>query len=190
MGLPESLTFENRKIMYRNFAGKETQYKPEGVREFCLKLTEEEANLMAEDGWNVKHRKLQDPDDEPQSYLPITVSSKFKPSRIVLITTRNDGSLGRTTLTEDLYMFVDWVNVEYIDLTIRPYTWEMRGNSGVKAYLQTIYVRVQDDKLDMKYRDVPEVDMNGQQLELEAGDPNIIDYDGPIDEREVMELEQ
>jgi hypothetical protein len=190
MALPDSLKFEGRDLLFRNFAGKEGQYNSEGDRNFCLKLTEQEALLMIEDGWNVKYRKQQDPDDEPQPYLPITVSTKFKPSRIVLITARRDGSLGRTTLTEDMFMFVDWVDVAWADLIIRPFAWSMRGNSGVKAYLQTIYVRVKDDELDMKYADVPEVDMGGQQLELEAADPTVIEYDGPVDERDVMELER
>ena len=128
MTLPDILKFEStedftREIMFRNFAGKASQYNDEGNRNFCLKLTPREAELMIADGWNVKFRKQTDPDDIPDPYLPISLSAKFRPSRVVLITARN-GGLGRTTLTEDMYMFVDWVDIAYVDLTIRPYEWE------------------------------------------------------------------
>ena len=40
-----------------------------------------------------------------------------------------------------------------MDLTINPYVWEANGNTGVKAYLGTMYVTIAEDPLDAKYAD-------------------------------------
>ena len=41
-----------------------------------------------------------------------------------------------------------------MDLIIKPYVWEVGGNTGIKAYLKTMYVTAADDPFYQKYRDV------------------------------------
>jgi hypothetical protein len=108
---------------------------------------------MAEDNWNIKWLKPRDEDEDevPQAYLQVSVNFKGRPPRIVLITSR-----GRTNLQEDQVEMLDWADVQNVDLIVRPYEWTVNGKSGVKAYLQSIYVTIEEDALERKYAEMDE----------------------------------
>jgi hypothetical protein len=146
-----TVLMEGVRIIFRNFAGKEGQYNREGDRNFAVLLDEKVAAAMAEDNWNVKwlRPRSEEEDDGPQAYLPISVNFKGRPPRIVLITSR-----GRTNLDEGQVETLDWVDILNVDLIVRPYEWTVNGKSGVKAYLQSIYVTIEEDPLEIKYSDL------------------------------------
>ena len=107
---------------------------------------------MAEDNWNVKWLKPREDDEEdavPQAYLPISVNFKGRPPRIVLITSR-----GRSNLDEDSVEMLDWVDIINVDLIVRPYEWTVNQKTGIKAYLQSIYVTIEEDALELKYSEL------------------------------------
>jgi len=118
---------------------------------------------MANDGWNVKTLKPREEDLEelPEGetgetpWLPIKIGyGKGKPPLIMLITER-----GRTALTEDTVDQLDWVDVRVdpetgnsmVDLIVRPYHYDVRGSKGIAAYLQSLYVTIDEDPLAIKY---------------------------------------
>jgi len=140
---------EGVRIIFRNFAGKEGQYNREGDRNFAVLLDDKAAAAMAEDGWNVKFLRPRSEEEEgegPQAYLPISVNFKGRPPRIVLITSR-----GRTNLDESQVETLDWVDIINVDLIVRPYEWTVNKKSGVKAYLQSLYVTIEEGPLEIKY---------------------------------------
>ena len=143
-----TVLMEGVRIIFRNFAGKEGQYNREGDRNFAVLLDDTTANAMAEDNWNIKWLKprSEEEGDTPQAYLPISVNFKGRPPRIVMITSR-----GRTNIDESQVETLDWVDIINVDLIVRPYEWTVNGKSGVKAYLQSIYVTIEEDPLEMKY---------------------------------------
>ena len=49
---------------------------------------------------------------------------------------------------------LDWVDILNVDLIVRPYEWTVNGKSGVKAYLQSIYVTIEEDPLELKYSEL------------------------------------
>ncbi len=133
---------EGVRIIFRNFSGKEGQYNREGDRNFAVLLNDDVANQMLEDGWNVKWLKPREDSEEeeeaPQAYLQISVNFKGRPPRIVIITSR-----GRTNLDEDSIEMLDWADITNVDLIVRPYAWNVSGKTGIKAYLQSIYVTIE-----------------------------------------------
>lgn len=139
---------EGVRIIFRNFAGKEGQYNREGDRNFAVLLDDTIANTLAEDGWNVKWLKSREEDEEEssQAYLQVSVNFKGRPPRVVLITSR-----GRTNLGEDQVEMLDWADIKNVDLIVRPYEWVVNQKSGIKAYLQSIYVTIEEDPLELKY---------------------------------------
>jgi hypothetical protein len=149
-----TVLMEGVQIIFRNFAGKEGQYNREGDRNFAVLIDPETADAMAQDGWNIKMLRPRDEDEEqvPQAYLPIAVNFSGRPPRIVMITSR-----GRTNLDEGTVEALDWVDIINVDLIVRPYEWTVNGKSGVKAYLQSIYVTIDEDPLEIKYREIEQI---------------------------------
>ena len=147
-----TVLMEGVRIIFRNFSGKEGQFNREGDRNFAVLIDDNVANAMAEDNWNIKWlqpRGDEETDDTPQAYLPVSVNFKGRPPRIVLITSR-----GRTNLDEDSVEMLDWADIINIDLIVRPYEWNVNGKTGIKAYLQSIYVTIEEDALEQKYSDL------------------------------------
>ncbi len=150
-----TVLMEGVRIIFRNFSGKEGQYNREGDRNFAVLLADDVANKMAEDDWNIKWLKPREDaeeDEMPQAYLQVSVNFKGRPPRIVMITSR-----GRTNLDESTIEMLDWADILNVDLIVRPYEWSVQGKTGVKAYLQSIYVTIEEDELEKKY-----AEMDGQ----------------------------
>ena len=157
----DSITIEGARLVFRNFAGKEGKYNREGDRNFCVLLESELANRLAAEGWNVKSLRGREEGDPEQPYLMVAVGyGKGRPPRVVMVTSK-----GKTTLSEDEVEVLDWVDIKTVDLIVRPYNWSVRDASGVKAYLRSIYIVIEEDALELKYADLQ--DLN--QLPARAG---------------------
>lgn len=154
MPLPrlDPVTIEDARIIFRNFSGAEGRFNKAGDRNFCVVLGEETAEELKNLGWNVKYPKPREDGDTPLPYLPITVKwSQDRPPNVVLITSK-----GRTTLGEDELFILDWAELKTVDLIWRDFNWEVNSNMGHKAYLKSIYVTIVEDRLQLKYQDVPD----------------------------------
>lgn len=178
----EPVKVENARIIFRNFEGAEGQYNRAGDRNFGLVLEHDVAEAMKAEGWNVKYLRPREEGDEPQPWLPVSVSYKGRPPMIVMVTSR-----GKTMLPEELVMMLDWADFANVDLIVNPYQWNVNGNSGVKAYLKSIYVTIVEDELELKYADVQEIDLKGSpvmQIGMEPHDDDIIDGEVVEDEQD------
>lgn len=148
-----NVVMEGVRIVFRNFAGKESEFNREGDRNFAVLLDDEIANVMLQDGWNIKRLKPREDADEgegEQAYLPVKVAfGKGRPPRVVQITSR-----GRTNLGEDEVEMLDWVDIRNVDLIVRPYHWNVNGKTGISAYLQSLYVTIEEDELEQKYAEM------------------------------------
>lgn len=149
------ITLSDAKIIFKNFSGKEGDFNPHGNRNFCVVLDEETAEVLAADGWNVKRSEAKEEGLPPLLYLPVAVKFNNYPPKIVMIT-----SHGKTKITEDEVNTLDWADFKNVDLIINPYTYDVRGHQGIKAYLKALYVTIEEDEFESKYYDVPDTAEN------------------------------
>lgn len=149
MPVQDNIKIEDARIIFRNFTGKEGKYNREGDRNFCVLLDDDVAEAMDREGWNVKALRGREEGDPDQPYLQVSVSYKGRPPHIVLITSK-----GRTDLTEDEVEVLDWADIKTVDLIFRPYNWQVRDATGVKAYLKTLFITINEDDLELKYADL------------------------------------
>ena len=147
-----NVTIQDTKLIFRNLAGEKQKFNVAGARNFGALLPLEDAERMAEDGWPIKWLKKRE-DDEDSTETPwIKVKVNFDtgtPPRVILVTGRK-----KTTLTKDTVAVVDSAAIKSADLTISPYNWtDDEGEDHVTAYLQALYVNIEQDELSLKYAD-------------------------------------
>jgi hypothetical protein len=141
-----TVKIEDARIIFRNFAGKETKYNREGDRNFAVVLPPDIAQQMLADDWNVRFLDPRDEGDDGVYYLPVAVSYKNKPPKIVMIT-----STARTHLDQESVETLDYADILTVDLIVNPYSWAVNDKSGIKAYLKTMFVTIDEDDLEKKY---------------------------------------
>jgi len=153
MANDDHITFNDARLLFKNFAGRETKFNREGDRNFCVVIPDQEmVDLLLKDGWNVKNLAPREEGDEPLNYMKVSVSYKGRPPKIVIITSR-----GRTSIDVDLVSMLDFADMTKVDLIVRPYHWNVKGDTGVSAYLKTMFVTIWEDELELRYADVPEI---------------------------------
>lgn len=139
----KTLNLENILLGFKNFAGEKSQYNKTGIKNFVVFLDEEIANELSNKGWNIKKTKESE-NFESQYYLQVTIGNG---SKIVVISGENV----QTFMDTDDVSFLDWADIENVDIIINPYNWKVEGNSGIKAYLKTLYVTITVDAFQEKY---------------------------------------
>ena len=143
----DNIVIENAQLIFRNFAGEGSMYTRDGNRNFCVFIDDDKyADKLAEEGWNIKMLKPRDEEEEPRYYIQVTVSYRNIPPKVYLVKNKS-----KKLMSEETIDILDYAEIANTDLIIRPYSWEMNGNSGIKAYLKTMYVTLEEDEFASKY---------------------------------------
>lgn len=142
-----TVQIDNAQLIFKNFVGKAGVFNKEGSKNFAVILDDENAIKMLEDGWNVKHLEAREEGDTPTPYISVAVRFDNFPPRVVMITSK-----GRVSLTADTIECLDTMDLKVVDIIINASNWSMPdGKSGVKAYLKTMFVTVNEDPLELRY---------------------------------------
>lgn len=141
-----TVKIENAQLIFRNFSGKEGQYNRAGDRNFAVILDRDVADQMIADGWNVRLLAAREEGEEDTPYIQVTARFDIRPPRITMIT-----STARTVLDESTVEVLDYADIALADLIIRSHSWEVNGKTGIKAYLQTMFITIEEDELERKY---------------------------------------
>lgn len=146
----KTVNIENARIGFKNFEGREGMYNKAGERSFAIFLDKTTADAMFAEGWNVKYpkeREMVDPDSDTRDpHIQVSLSFDNYPANVFLISNGNV-----TKISGDEAAMLDWAELENVDLVIRPYTWSVNGNSGIKAYLKSGYFTIITDQFAAKY---------------------------------------
>lgn len=148
-----NVIFNESRIIFRNFSGRESKFNRAGDRNFCVVIEDPiQAQYLLEQGWNLRPlANNKDPEAAPNFRLQISVSYKYRSPKIFLVTQK-----GLVELNEQTVSCLDDVDVKFADIEIRPSHWTTQNrdgstDSGIKAYLNTMYVTIEEDVFADKY---------------------------------------
>lgn len=141
-----NIMIENARLIFKNFSGEESKFNRGGNKNFCVVLDPDMAQDLADEGWNIKYLRPREEGEEPTPYIQVTVAYGNIPPKVIMIAGRN-----KTPLDSLAISTLDYAEIKNVDLIIRPYHWEVNGKQGIKAYLKTMYVEIEQDAFASKY---------------------------------------
>ena len=144
------LQIDDAKIIFRNFEGRGDKFNREGDRNFSLLIEDPDtADAMIKEGWNVRIKEGRDPEEGPFMRLPIKVKFTDYGPNVYLVSGGR-----RVELDEESISCLDNIDIESVDMDIRPYDWEVNGRTGRTAYLQSMQVVQRIDRFAARYADM------------------------------------
>lgn len=145
----ENLVIEGANIIFRNFAGRPSKFvRQEGVRTFSVLIEDDAlAQHLSDIGWNVRILRPRDENDSISHCIDVAINYNFwKKPEVYLVCGDT-----MTRLDEEDLSQLDGVDIVNADLVIRPRLWDDDGTTRIKAYLQELYVTIEQNRFASKY---------------------------------------
>lgn len=170
------IRLEDSEVIYHDFRGAPNKFNPNGGRRtVSIELIEPvmirnrriEDNFhpvpvqqLIDDGWKVKTvKKREGEEDAPDRYYLECViafprdDDRNGPSIFVVNSGEytEDGRMRANRVSEASIGVLDYAKILRVDADINPYNWEVRGDIGVTAYIDKLYVVIEKSPYDDKY---------------------------------------
>ena len=141
------LQIDDAKIIFKNFEGRGDKFNRAGDRNFSILIEDPNtADALVKEGWNVKIKPGRDEDEEPFMRLPVKVKfTEYGPN----VYLRTGDRVNK--LDEESISCLDDIDIESVNMDIRPYDWEVNGRTGRTAYLQSMEVIQRIDRFSARY---------------------------------------
>lgn len=146
------LQIDDARIIFKNFEGRGDKFNREGDRNFSLVIENPDtADALIKEGWNVKIKDGRDEDEPPFMRLPVKVKFTDYGPNVYLVSGGR-----RVGLDEESIACLDNIDIESVDMDLRPYDWEVNGRTGRTAYLQSMQVIQRIDRFAARYANMEE----------------------------------
>lgn len=146
------LRIENARVLFKNFSGKEKRNQNnkivnrEGARNFNIVIDDPEiAEQLRADGWDIKQTSVND-EGESLYRLPVHIRFDNFPPQVVMVSGNK-----KKTLNEESISCLDNAEIDYCDVCLNPYHYEVQDKTGIKAYLKMAYFVINVDPWEEKY---------------------------------------
>lgn len=150
------LQIDDAKIIFKNFEGRGDKFNREGDRNFSLLIQDPDtADALIREGWNVKIKDARDEDEGPFMRLPVKVKFSEYGPRVYLKSSKPEP----IELDEESIGMLDQIDIESVDMDIRPFDWEVNGRTGRTAYLQSMHVVQRIDRFAARYAGLRDNDL-------------------------------
>lgn len=141
------LQIDDARIIFKNFEGRGDKFNREGDRNFSLLIEDPNtADALIREGWNVKIKPGRDEDEGDFMRLPVKVKFTDYGPNVYLVSGGR-----RVELDEESIACLDNIDIESVDMDLRPYDWDVNGRTGRTAYLQSMQVVQRVDRFAERY---------------------------------------
>ena len=148
-------TLKHCKLAFKNLGGRPDDYNPAGgKRSFAVVLTEEDADILFQNGVPIKRFIDKATGENKEPYVRVKVNFKTDENGKVtspLIYLVKEGKKPSEPLTPASAGTVDTANIDFVDMVISSWNYNYAGKSGITVYLDKMYVNIIEDELDKIY---------------------------------------
>lgn len=148
-----NLQINNARIIFKNFAGEASKYNREGDRNFALVIDSDDVyqELMCEKNeygvpWNVRVNEPREDGDLPLMYMKVKVKFNGRGPAVYLVSGEH-----HSKLDEDTIAMLDDIDIQYVNLDIRPYDDIINNKPFRAAYLVSMEVIQNIDRFAARY---------------------------------------
>lgn len=138
---------DGHQIIFKNFEGRGDKFNREGDRNFSLRIDDPDtADALIKEGWNVRIKEGRDEEEGPFMRLPIKIKFTNYGPNVYLRTGDRVNELD-----EEGIACLDNIDIDSVNMDIRPYDWDVNGRTGRTAYLQSMEVVQRIDRFAARY---------------------------------------